>query len=464
MTAARAAAEPRPWKQGLLWLAFLGPFFFASYGFSNWLAERHGGVGTIAFAWERSIPFLPWTIVPYWLIDLLYALSLLLCASRRALGVHVRRLLAAQIIAVACFLAFPLRFSFERPAVDGAFGWMFAALASFDRPFNQAPSLHIALLVILWGVYLRAAPRWAHAFVHAGFGLIGLSVLTTWQHHFIDLPTGAWLGAFCVWLFPDTGRPPLAACALARDRQRLRLARNYALAALALAALGAAGGGVALWLAWPAGSLLLVALVYAFFGEQGFQKRADGTMPAAARMLLGPYLVGAWLNSRWWTRAIGAAHEIHPGVWVGRIPGASDLASLRGASIVDVCAELPCSVRPAGYDVVPMLDLVAPSGAQIERAAAAVERERRTGPVLICCALGFSRSATAAAAWLVHAGVAPCVDAAIERVRAARPGIVLGDAHVAALRAWERDRGLRARRDDTGRIVPPVAIRAPLRS
>ena len=41
-------------------------------------------------------------------------------------------------------------------------------------------------------------------------GLIALSVLTTWQHHFIDLPTGWWLGWFCVWLFPHEGRSPLA--------------------------------------------------------------------------------------------------------------------------------------------------------------------------------------------------------------------------------------------------------------
>ena len=152
MEAAAAAlpTEERPWRRAMAWLAFLGPFFFATYGLANWLASGRADVGVIVFGWERDIPFLAWTIVPYWSIDLLYALSLFVCGTRGELDTHAKRLLAAQVICVTAFLLVPLRFTFERPPVHGAFGFLFDVLAGFDRPHNQAPSLHIALLVILW--------------------------------------------------------------------------------------------------------------------------------------------------------------------------------------------------------------------------------------------------------------------------------------------------------------------------
>ena len=147
----RAAWQARPWRRALAGSAFSARFFFASYGFANWLAAQRAHVGAIVFAWERAIPFLPWTIVPYWSIDLFYGLSLFVCThATRARHATRRRLLTAQVVAVACFIAFPLRFAScgRRPA--GSFGLLFAVLGSFDKPFNQAPSLHIALLCILW--------------------------------------------------------------------------------------------------------------------------------------------------------------------------------------------------------------------------------------------------------------------------------------------------------------------------
>lgn len=238
-----ALQSRRPWFRALAWLLFLGPFFFASYGFATWVTSQRDSVGVLVFDWERHIPFLPWTIVPYWLIDLLYGISLFLCATRAQLDSHARRLLAAQIIAVSCFLLFPLRFSFERPPVEGFFGQLFTLLGQFDKPFNQAPSLHIALMLLLWGVYLRALPPRLGWLVHGTFALIGLSVLTTWQHHFIDLPSGLALGALCLWLFPDGASPPLAHFRPSADPARRRLALRYVLGALACTGLALGLGG-----------------------------------------------------------------------------------------------------------------------------------------------------------------------------------------------------------------------------
>jgi protein-tyrosine phosphatase/membrane-associated phospholipid phosphatase len=431
--AARAPVERRPWRRAALWLVLLGPFFFATYGFANWMASQRAEVGAIVFQWEHRIPFLAWTIVPYWSIDVLYAVSVFVCASRGELDVHVRRLLAAQVVAVACFLLFPLQFVFERPPTDGVYGWMFDVLTGFDKPFNQAPSLHIALLVIIWFLFSRHARgpwRWA---MHGWFVLIGASVLTTYQHHFIDVPTGLWVGWLCVWLFP-VGSPSLLLVARATaDPRRRVLALRYGLAAAALGVLAVFAGGWALWLLWPAGSLALVSAIYGCFGETAFQKRADGTMGAAAWWLLAPYMAGAWLNSRWWTRSVPAAHSVVPGVMLGRLPTRVDREPHGARAIVDTTAELPCAADGVRYTCVPQLDLVPPSLQQVERCVDAIETAAAHQPVLVCCALGYSRSATAIAAWLLASGRAASPADAVEQVRRARPAVVLSSDHLAVL-------------------------------
>ncbi|WP_312786526.1 phosphatase PAP2 family protein, partial [Stenotrophomonas indicatrix] len=302
LAATASSSEARPWRRALLWLALLGPFFFASYGFANWMAGRHAQLPVMAFAWETRIPFVPWTIVPYWSIDLFYAISFFLCRRRLELDRHALRLLSAQVIAVACFLLWPLRFSFERPEIGGVFGWLFDVLLGFDKPFNQAPSLHIVLLIVLWVKFAQYLHGVWRLVLHVWALLIGISVLTTFQHHFIDIPTGLLAGWLCVWLWPEQGTPPLRAWQAAGDPKRWRLAALYVLGAGLLLVPVVMLRGTALWLLWPMVSLLLVSLAYAGLGTAVFQKRADGRLTMAARWLLAPYLAAAWINSRLWTR------------------------------------------------------------------------------------------------------------------------------------------------------------------
>ncbi|MFK3649550.1 phosphatase PAP2/dual specificity phosphatase family protein [Lysobacter enzymogenes] len=432
LASAAAVAPRRPWGRAALWLLVLGPLFFASYGYANALAAARAGVPSIAFGWESAIPFWAWTIVPYWSIDLFYGISLFVCRDRRELDTQALRLLTAQVVAVSCFLLWPLRYSFVRPHTDGVFGWLFDVLLGFDKPFNQAPSLHIVLLIVLWVRFvhhLRGAWRWL---LHGWFALIGVSVLTTFQHHFIDIPTGLLAGWLCVWLWPERIRAPWREAALTRDPRRWALAAAYLAGAALCAWAAGALGGWALWLWWPAASLALVALNYALLGPLGFQKREDGRLSAAARWLFAPYLLGAWVNSRLWTRRAPQPVAVLDGVWLGRVPGRGERA--RFAAVVDVCAEL--SLPDAGADdaVRPMLDLVAPTPAQLRDAAEAIAQRQQRGEVLVCCALGYSRSAAAVAAWLLRSGRAPTVEDAVAILRRARPAIVLREPHLRALR------------------------------
>jgi len=431
-------APGRPWRRAFAWLLFLAPFFFVTYGLANWTAAQRVGVPSLAFGWERAIPFWAWTIVPYWSIDALYGLSLFACTSRRELDTHAKRLLTAQLFAVACFVALPYRYSFDRPGADGVFGAMFDALLGFDLPYNQIPSLHIALAVVLWVLYARKTRGVVYALLTVWFLLIGASVLTTYQHHFIDIPTGFALGWLCVWLWPfaEPGiHTPAAAWRTATAPARHRLGLLYAGGALACLVSAQAVGGAASWLGWPALSLAIVAACYAGLGPAGFQKGANGRLRPAARWLLAPYLAGAWLNSRWWTWRDPAPVAIGDGVWIGRVPSMWDADLERFAGIVDLTAEFDMTPGPRMLVVVPILDLTAPAPATLAEAAAAIERLRTRGPVLVCCALGLSRSACAVAAWLLATRRAATVDAALARVRAVQARVVLGDGHRKSLHA-----------------------------
>ena len=418
-------ATPRPWRRALLWLLFLGPFFFLSYGFANGWASQQPQVGSVVFGWEKRIPFLPWTIIPYWIIDALYGISLFICATKLELDTHALRLLTAQVIAVACFILFPLTFSFDRPATEGITGYLFVLLAGIDKPFNQAPSLHIALLIILWDRFARHVfPQWRWL-VHATAFLIGISVLTTYQHHFIDIPTGLLLGWFCVWLWPDAGAAPFMRVSFTRDPRRWRLATYYVSGSMVLILLATLAGNAALWLLWPAVSLLFVASFYVLFGSEGFQKNTAGKLSLAAQWLLWPYLWGARINSWLWTRNDSAASHVVDGVWLGRMPSRRDLAASPYKTVIDLTAEFSAPDAGIRWRAAPSLDLITPDAHTLSQIAHWIEQRKREGPVLVTCALGYSRSAMAVITWLAASQRATGLQHAIDQVRQARPGIVI---------------------------------------
>ena len=392
-------------RRAALWLLFLAPFFYLTYGYANWLASQRTHVGSIVFSWEHAVPFLAWTILPYWSTNLFYGLSLLINATRSGVDRLAGRYLTAQIVAVTCFIAFPLTATFTRPVTDGLPGFMFAVLGGFDKPFNQAPSLHIALLVIIWDHIRHRLGGWWKGLWHAWCFLIGASVLTTWQHHFIDIPTGALLGLFALWLFPREGALPFVA-RLTADRKARRLALYYGLGAAILllaAALGAFRSALWLALLWPALALAIVSFGYATRNPDVFQKGSDGRVTLASRLLLWPYQMGAAINVWAWTRSLPAQIEIVDKVFLGRYPTAAE--ANRFATVIDLAAEFE---RPSGttcdWKSVPMLDLLSPSPAQLATASNAVAAARSGGPVLVCCALGFQRSAGVVAEWLIATG------------------------------------------------------------
>ena len=266
--------------------------------------------------------------------------------------------------------------SWEKPAVSGLSGFLFSSLAAFDLPFNQAPSLHIILCVVVGSFYLRKARAvWLKAALVAWFALIGLSVLTTYQHHFIDIPTGLAAGCFVLLIRPLEGAP--LGFAIAREAARYKWAALYlglAFLTLFAAILGAKiWSAWMLWLSWASFSFALVACGYAFLGAGVFAKNGQGRHAAAAKALLFPYFCVARLNALFWLRGRRLSDEILPRLYLGSVKQASKFDA-----VLDCAAEFE---RPGGaqiYASLPMLDMITPGADELKRGADELERLVKT--------------------------------------------------------------------------------------
>ena len=444
-------------KTSLLKLALVGMLFYASYGLSNHYAASLAYVPEIAFAWERGIPFWAWTIVPYWSLNLMYAAAFFLCRNACEQNRYVARLVSAQIIATTCFMLFPLHFGWPKPPTDGLWGWLFDSLVAFDLPYNQAPSLHIALSIIVGAFYWTRFPK-IRLPILLWQSLIALSVLTTYQHHFIDVPTGALLGWLVLWAIPQHGVSPFRrpfgtqgrlntskasfceaktnAVSFARTSEasfreaktspeirsrEIKIAMLY-LAGAALSALPSLFGSAWLWTLWVSVSLSVVAFAYLTGNAAVFQKQADGRLSAAATVLLLPYLAGVRLNMAYWLRGKAKTAWVRDDVLIGSVSAISDGLP----AVLDVCAEYPRPRYRGAYRVLPLLDMVAPSENDLMQAASLLETLRRQrGKVLTCCALGYGRSAAVVLTWLLAFGGCRDLAQATAQLKQVRPQMVL---------------------------------------
>ncbi|AOM39850.1 phosphatase PAP2/dual specificity phosphatase family protein [Xenorhabdus hominickii] len=424
-------SRQRLWITAVIWLLFLVPFFFLTYGQVNQFTAHRDDVHVVAFSWEHNIPFWPWTIIPYWSIDLFYGISLFICTNRREQWIHSWRLVTASLVACTGFLLFPLKFSFSRPVTEGIFGWFFEQLELFDLPYNQAPSLHIMLLWLLWLRYSANLHGYSRHLLHVWSILIALSVLTTWQHHFIDIITGFAVGIIISYLLPISHRWQWQSN---QDHYAWNLC-SYYLAGSILFALPASFLGGAFWiLLWPAISLLVVALGYAGLGSSVFQKQPDGKMSLSARWLLAPYQLGAWFSYLWFRRKSAPFNKITEGIILGSLPRNSTMT----VCVLDMTAEWHRKpyVQITNYICQPQIDLLPLTPEAVQSAVCSLGKLHQQGEVFVHCTLGLSRSAMVVAAWLLKQHPEYDISTVVNILREARPHVTFRQTHLNVLTLW----------------------------
>ena len=413
----------------------LSALFLIVYGWCNWFTAQRPNVPTLVFEWERFIPFVPLMIVPYMSIDLFFVGAPFLCRSNRELATFSRRIIATILVAGLCFLLFPFRFAFDRPAAPGSLGVVFEWFRAMDRPYNLVPSLHIAFCTILAEHYARHLRRLLRPASNAWFVLIGVSAVLTYQHHVMDVVAGFALGAYCLYFFPES-------------RTRLSVMENRRVGSYYLMGTFASGAVVVLF--WPWGALLIwltislaiAAAAYLGAGPGIFHKRA-GRLPWTTWWALGPVLLGHEISRLYYRRQCRAWDELTPRVWIGSVLNDGEAVALRErgvTAVLDLTAEFSerAPLRTLTYKNIPVLDLTAPNLDQLAEIASFIERESEHGIVYVHCKAGYSRTAAAAGAYLLRSHVANSTSEAFDLIRRARPSVVIRPEVVAALQQFER--------------------------
>jgi membrane-associated phospholipid phosphatase len=192
--------------QGLQGAAALGVAFVAYWVVLRWRGQA-AAIETQT-AWDRAIPFWPaWLYVylaPYPIAPLLMGLM-----RRQTFLWLIGRGLIVLIVSLVVFVALPTRT--VRPtahAGDGFTGAYYRSMTAIDEPpANAAPSLHISLTGLLALALLRDFRRWSPVIL-TGTALVWLATLFTWQHHLIDVLTGAVLCAVAAWPWTRSGGQP----------------------------------------------------------------------------------------------------------------------------------------------------------------------------------------------------------------------------------------------------------------
>lgn len=402
-------------KERFVWVLFMGALFFILYGAANQYASLTPHP-SIFMEWERRIPFVPSFIIPYMSSDVMFCIAFLLPQSRLELRILAFRVLFIVVFSVLIFTFFPLQFGFEKPHSD-EYQWLFGILSA-DLPYNQLPSLHISFAIVLW-VSMRShlhntIIKYA---VALWLWLIALSTLLVYQHHFIDLPTGALVGGAAVAMIHQNSK----VLKKFTTPRHLKVGLYYlGTAVLFLVGAFAYHSLAALWLFL---SMLAVAIAYAF-GLNHLIAGKDAKASLWQWIVFAPYFIGTNLSWRWYKRKLPLMTQVEERIYFGRHPSQNEYGIIRSLGIshsINLALEHQINRSALEQTRIPFLDLTIPAPQELHRVVEMIEAKKENG-VYVHCALGLSRSVMAISAWMLYRGYT--MEQVEDRLHLLRPAYV----------------------------------------
>lgn len=425
------------WSAALQRALIMGAGFFIIYGGLNWythMLAQDAGLPSYYMDWERDIPFVATMIFPYMSIDLLFVAAFFLARNHHELNALGKRIGFAILVSALMFYLWPMQFAFTRPPTDGFAGVLFGLLAA-DLPYNQCPSLHISLAMVLWPMFGRHERGIWRILSLAWFALIALSTVLVWQHHIIDVAGGLLVGLLALHLFPlEWSKRPRYQHA---GRQHRVMALRWSALVLVFVIAAALIGGFGLLLLYPALSLALVALAYAR-GWSNFLQKTGGRLPLSTRILFAPWLFGICLAWKYHRRRSRSCAWVRSNLVFGRRLDRRELEQLQQegiGAVLDLAPEVKVRFpqQHLAYCHVPILDFTTPDPQQIRQAVEFIRQHSRYTKVYVHCAMGYFRSATIVTALLCSEGMD--TTQALDKLRTVRPGIIVPEQALWRIRA-----------------------------
>lgn len=388
--------ERRPTlKQQITAFIICATVFMTVYNFAAWYTSRAGKVPSFVFDFEKYIPFLPWSIIPYMTSGIFFCSVFFMCKDDEQLKVLTRRMLFITITAGLSFIIFPLQFSLVKPITNNSvLGYSFEFLKTFDSPFNQAPSLHIAYAFVFWTVFRNF--RKIGNFIMLWLILLGISTLTTYQHHFIDILSGTVLAHISFIIFPYRKND--------FQHRNFQVANVYFLLGWiqisAALLLDKSSDHLSLFLLWPA----LMSIIIGYHYQKNnvhFLKDIEGNISLPRKIFYSPYLM---VYRIFWKflRKNKIPLEIAPRIYISSRPSSEDQHYFDSGSpifVYDLSAEIEETLNVKNrtfYHSVPFLDIGTFDNTETKKLIAEITEKYKTlpidGKILIHCTMGFTRS------------------------------------------------------------------------
>lgn len=384
-------------KQQLIACVVCTTVYLLIYNGAAFYASSLDLVPSYVFGFEKYIPFLACTIIPYMSSGLFFLLVFFVTTSKTELLLLSKRMLFITIVSGIFFFLFPLQYSVEKPLVESS--WLkpfFDYLKTWDNNFNQAPSLHVSYACIYWSVFINKTKGCTKTLVGCWIVLIGLSTLTIYQHHIIDVITALIVVSMAFFIFPQTN-----------NKRNTRIAMVYYLSALMLAFvllfLYQISYILTFIVIWLIICLLVVGNAY-INNNTSFLKKENGRFKLTMSFICLPYiLVYRCLRLFFRKKGHPLFTEIYPRVYVGaKLNNKSAkefLALAKKVVVVDLTAEDSENRffrTYADYHCFPLLDIASADDLKIEKIVRFISRKYIDldvdSIIYIHCMMGYSRS------------------------------------------------------------------------